>query len=423
MKNCNNYLFPVRRWAVLLLLCVATSMGACVKKTVHPQLDVTFLPQKGDFISKYGDRLPFSEIIRMSKGKDYILVGEGHKNAVDHNVQQRLLDVFSKAEKPPAVGLEMVAVDMQPVLDDFGKGLVEVAELEEELQWNTKWGYSFSFFERLFEIANRNSLPVAGLNVPTRITKKISKEGLDALSEDEREFLPMEIVPPSNAQVPLLDLIFEQHEAKDADDATQRERFHLVQSIWDSKMAEEAVRLRKKYDWPVFIVAGSGHVESGWGIARRIRRFDPAAKILTLMPWRGGEFDGDLADAFFYSPDSYMSKMGALLTATGSGGLLVESVERESRAAKAGLRPGDMLLEASGIQLDYLFSLHMAGSKVYKANEELVFTVRRGGETFSANVGKLGARKPKKEVDPEAQKDVEKSGPEAGSISENGEDR
>ncbi len=99
MKNCNNYLFPMHRWAVLLLLCVAMSMGACVKKTVHPQLDVTFLPQRGDFISKYGDRLPFSEIIRMSEGKDYILVGEGHKNVTDHNVQQRLLDVVFKGGK------------------------------------------------------------------------------------------------------------------------------------------------------------------------------------------------------------------------------------------------------------------------------------------------------------------------------------
>ena len=87
--------------------------------------------------------------------------------------------------------------------------------------------------------------------------------------------------------------------------------------------------------------------------------------------------------------------MGASLTATGFGGLLVEGVKRGSRADKAGLRPGDVLIESSGIKLDYLFSLHMAGSKVYKAGDELIFTVRRGAETFSANMGKLGVAKPK----------------------------
>lgn len=166
--------------------------------------------------------------------------------------------------------------------------------------------------------------------------------------------------------------------------------------------------MRKQFDWPVLIIAGGGHVENGWGIARRIRQFDPSAKILTLMPWRGGEFDGDSADAFFYSPETYKSRMGATLTATGVGGLLVEGVKRNSRAAKAGLRPGDVLVEAAGIPLDHLFSLHMAGSKVHKAGAELIFEVRRGSEMFSANVGKLGGPK-KKSAEAKPDAEIEKN--------------
>lgn len=391
--KCKTMCRQLRNTAACLILLVTLTLGACVKTVVHPPLEVTFLPQKNEFVSKYGDRLTLDEIITMSKGKDYILIGEGHKNVCDHNVQQMLLSALSTTEAPPAVGLEMVAVDMQPILDDFGKGQVEVGAIEEELQWSTKWGYSFSLFRGLFEIANRNSLPMAGLNVPTRVTKKITKEGLDALTEEEKGFLPAEIVPPAREQLAFLDMIYSQHSGLAADNATQQERFRLVQSIWDSKMAEEAVRVHKKYDWPVFIVAGGGHVENGWGIARRIRLFDPGAKILSLMPWRGGEFDGDSADAFFYCPDTYESRLGATLTATGNGGLLVEGVKRNSRAAKAGMRPGDVLVEAAGISLDYLFSLHMAGAKVHEEGVPLVFTVRRGGEVFKADVGKLGGPK------------------------------
>jgi len=143
------------------------------------------------------------------------------------------------------------------------------------------------------------------------------------------------------------------------------------------------------------VVAGSGHVENGWGIARRIHRFDPGAKVLLILPWRGGAFDGESGDAFFYCPDSYESRMGATLTDTGRGGLLVERVARGSRADKAGLRPGDVLERASGVALDSLFDLHRAGFKVHEADEPLVFTVRRGCDTLTVDVGKLGVPKAK----------------------------
>lgn len=395
--KCRYAQQTVRRFGSLALLGLVLMLGACVKNTtVHPPLDVTFLPTKGDFISPYGAPLTIEDIVDMAKGKDYILIGEGHKNVVDHRVQQQLLAAMSADGNSVSLGLEMVAVDMQPILDDFGKGQIEIDALKGELDWNKKWGYPYSLFRGHFEIAQRNSLPVAGLNTPTAVTRKISKEGLEALTEEERDLLPNEIMPPSRDQLPLLDMIMGQHKGKDSNNDTQRDRFRLVQSIWDSKMAEEAVRLRKKYDWPVIVIAGSGHVEYNWGIARRIRWFDPSATILTIMPWRGGDFDSEMGDAFFYSPDTYVSRMGAELVATGNGGLLVEAVSRSSRAEKAGLRPGDILLEAAGIHLDYLFNLHMAGAKVHREGKPLVFLVQRGTDTFAASVGKLGQRKPAK---------------------------
>lgn len=379
------------------LLALVLTMEACVKKPIdvmsHPPLSVTFLPQKGDLISKFGNRIEFEKITGIARGYDYILIGEGHRNPVDHKVQQAVLKALSSNGDGLSLGLEMVSVDKQPVLDDFGKGQVPVDDLTEELEWTERWGYPFAYFRGHFEIARKNSVPVAGLNTPTTVTRKISREGLNGLTEEDRAYLPKEIVPPATAQRTFLNAMFAQHEMRDHDDAAQRERFHLVQSIWDSKMAEEAVRLRKEYDWPVLVIAGAGHMEYGWGIAKRIRWFDPGARILTIMPWRGGPFDDEAGDLFFYSPDSYQSRMGMLLTGLSEGGILVESVERASRAAKAGLRPGDVLVEASGVPLQALMSLHMAGKKVHDADEPLVFTVRRGEATFKADVGKLGQGK------------------------------
>lgn len=383
------------RLALLLVLTMA--LGACTAKIVHPPLGVTFLPRPGEFVSGAGERLSFGEVLKLAEGKDYILVGEDHRNGCDHTVQQRLLAGLAESDTPPVVGLEMVAVDMQPVLDRFAAGQIDVDGLEAELEWSERWGYPYALFRGHFETIRRHSLPVAGLNAPSAVTRKIARQGLEALTPDERAWLPAEIVPVSNAQAPYLDMILEQHLVRDArelplDEAVRRERFFLVQAIWDSKMAEVAVAMHRQYDWPVLVVAGGGHVENGWGIARRIRQFDPAAKILLVMPWRGDEFDSESGDVFFFCPETYESKMGATLTATGRGGLLVESVTRGSRADLAGLRPGDTLLQASGVPLDRLMDLHMAGFKVHEADAPLVFTVWRGGLMFKADMGKLGVK-------------------------------
>ncbi len=124
--------------AVWMLLALTLTLGACVKTVQHPPLDVTFLPRKGDFVSKHGERLSIDEITAMAKDKDYILIGEGHKNVVDHSIQQRVVSALAATDQPPSIGLEMVAVDMQVILNDFGKGQVEVAALEEELEWKEK---------------------------------------------------------------------------------------------------------------------------------------------------------------------------------------------------------------------------------------------------------------------------------------------
>ncbi|EGB15454.1 protein of unknown function DUF399 [Pseudodesulfovibrio mercurii] len=402
-----HMLRAARGAAWLLLAGLVLALGACVKSgpgmradaVETPDLSVTFLPQKGEFISAYGAPLSLGAVKAMAEGCDYVLIGEGHRNPVDHRVQQELLEALSDNGDGLSLGLEMVGADRRQELDDFCEGRVTLEELPGELDWKENWGYDFGLFRDHFAIAKRNGVPVAGLNVPSGVVRKIMKDGLDGLSDEEKAWLPGEIVPPATDQRAFLDAVMAMHKGKDAGDEKERERFYLVQSIWDSKMAEEAVRLRKQYDWPVLVVAGSGHVEYGWGIAKRIRWFDPAARILTIVPWRGGPFDSEAGDVFFYAPETYRSRMGMVLSGQADG-ILVESVSRGSRADRAGLRPGDMLIEASGVPLLGLFSLHVAGTTAHDADEPLIFTVRRGGDIFDADLGKLGTTRPKAKAAP-----------------------
>lgn len=374
-----------------LMLITAVALGGCTAKHATPPMDVTFLPERGDFVSVEGEKLSLDDIVTLARDADYILLGEGHKNRCDHNIQQRLVAALAEGESPLAVGLEMIAVDKQSVLDDFASGIVPVEDLEEELEWKDRWGYSFTMFEGLFALAQKHSMPVAGLNVPPAVVRTLGRKGKEALTEDEREYLPAMMVYPAQEQLGMLREIMGQHAGRDTDNATQLERFVYVQSVWDSKMAEEAVRLRGKYKWPVLVIAGGGHVEYGWGIARRIQIHDPEARILSIMPWRGSGFDAESGDAFFYCPESYQSRMGAVFTIM-NGRMVVESVERKSRADMSGFRPGDILLEANGVPLNVLMDLHVAGSRAHEADTPLVFTVMRKGDEVVVDVGKLGKK-------------------------------
>lgn len=382
----------------LLALCAATLLAGCsgrMAKTLdpaeQPPMGVSFLPADGEFINRQGDPASLEDMLQLAAGADYVLIGEGHKNACDHRVQARLLEALAATDTPPSVGFEMVAVDRQPILDDFSAGMVPLDELDDELEWDSTWGYDFELYRPLFKIAQRYSLPVGALNMPKSVTGVISSSGMGGLNEDQRKQAPTLLIRQSAQQEDFLRQVFVLHDERDPENDEQVRSFFRVQSAWDSMMAEQAVRLRDRYDWPVVIIVGRGHVENGWGIERRLRILDPTSTIASFVPWRGGEFYSEEADAFFYCPARFKGRMGMVLEFRDRG-VVVTAVERGSRADRAGLRPGDVLTEAQGEPVHSLMSLHMAGSAAHKAGDPLVFTIRRDDRLWKVDMGRLGVK-------------------------------
>ncbi|MBA4357833.1 MAG: ChaN family lipoprotein [Humidesulfovibrio sp.] len=408
------------------LLAVLLTLTACARPApTHEPMAVSFLPAPGEFLTASGERLAPEALRSRAAKAAYILVGESHGNACDHEAEARVLTILAHGKTLPdpqlVVGLEMAPASLNPVLKEFAEGRIALEELEARLDWKTNWGHPFAKYLPVLRAMRDWKLPVVGLNVPPGVIRRLSAAAMQnatagntpgdstmvgsmteasvaRLSPEDRAMLPARIILPAPEQLAFLNEVMSQHQqagqkGREASDPRQVARFQLIQSVWDSGMAEQAVRARKAFGRPVVVLAGVAHVEGGLGIARRIRVLDPEAEVLLISPWRGDGLDTADADLRVYCPESFESRMGLILTSRPWGQgfeYVVSAVQRGSRAEAAGLRPGDVVERAGGHRMRSLSAMHLAGSDAFREKKSLVLVVRRGEEAYSVDLGPLG---------------------------------
>lgn len=394
------------KWCLGALFLVL--LAACARPApTHEKMPVSFLPATGEFLSAKGDPLTAEAFRTRAAGAAYVLIGESHGAACDHEAERRILTLLAHNPAPPAVGLEMVPRSHSAVIADFAAGKIEPSDLEARLDWKNTWGHPFARYLPVFLAIRDWKLPVAGLNVPPGVIRRLSAAALDnataadpvaALSPGDRAWLPRRIIEPAPEQLAFLREVMGQHpKGRDVNDQRQVARFRLIQSVWDSAMAEAAFDLRRATGRQVAVLAGTAHVEGGLGIARRLRVLDPGAEILLVSPWRGDDLDPADADLRVYCPESFESRMGMTLEKRPFGlpggdewQVVVTAVRRESKADLAGLRPGDIVERAGGHRMKSLNALHLAGSDAFRDKSHLVLEISRGRECLTVDLGPLG---------------------------------
>jgi uncharacterized iron-regulated protein len=264
----------------------------------------------GALVDAEGQPLSRARFAALARSADFIVVGESHGSSCDHQVEASLIDALAALGLEPTIGLEMIAVDQQEEVDLFNQGRISVEGMGPALGWSWSWGDDYRLYAPIFEAARRNHLPVAALNTPCNVVSRVLIGKADPEHIRPSWLMPERIVLPLPAQGPSLRAAFEKHQRLQCIPRSMRgdgeeawERFVLVQSIWDSMMAEKAIDAGLAHGGPVVVLAGEGHVEHGWGIPYRLTTFAPGARILTLLPWRGGPPpDPRAADLFFFCP-------------------------------------------------------------------------------------------------------------------------
>lgn len=228
--------------------------------------------------TKDGRELTYGQLIDELNKVDIIAVGEQHDSVVHHQMQLQIIKSLYAYDERLGVGMEMFQRPYQSVIDKFFAGEISEAEFLKQTEYDTRWGYDWQLYRAIVVFAKRNDIPLAALNAPKELTDRVKAVGYDNLTDDEKKQLgPIDFNVKEHREfwMELLSMIHGTHKAT----PEQKERSYQVMAIWDDYMGRSAADFRKERQLQrLVIVAGSGHVEGGFGIPDRAAKYAGASR-------------------------------------------------------------------------------------------------------------------------------------------------
>jgi len=277
-----------------------------------------------------------------------VLIGETHDRFDHHLIQLEIIRGLHAIDPKIAIGLEAFQQPFQRHLDDYVAGKLSERELLRETEYYRRWRFDFRLYQPILSFAREHRLPLVALNLPGELTKKVGREGIEGLSDEERAEIPEQIDRSDSAYEERLEEIFEYHPKVEN---RSFDHFLAVQLLWDEGMAERAAGYLESHpEHTMVILAGSGHIAHRSGIPRRlVRRIPVSTATIVLNGWEG-ELGPELGDYLLLSSERQLpaaGRIGALLDED-EDRLEIASCASGSACEVAGLEPGDQILSIDG---------------------------------------------------------------------------
>lgn len=275
---------------MLRLTCLVTFLAVCglllwsySDKTVAPPTKapaaVKSVPLQVTVVkTKDGRELTYGQLIDELNKVDLIAVGEQHDSVVHHQMQLQIIKSLYALDERLGVGMEMFQRPYQSVIDRYFAGEISEAEFLKQTEYAKRWGYDWQLYREIVVFAKRNNIPLAALNAPAELTKRVKEVGYDNLTDDEKKQLgPVDFNVKKHREfwLELLSMMHGTHKAT----PEQKERSYQVMAIWDDYMGRSVADFRKDRQLQrMVILAGSGHIEGGFGIPDRAAKYANASR-------------------------------------------------------------------------------------------------------------------------------------------------
>ena len=228
-----------------------------------------------------GKAVPFDEFMEDASTRDILFVGEIHDNPEHHLLQVQILQALLTLFPSSAMAMEFFQQDQQGILDRYTlEDMTEEAFLE-EIDWKRTWGFPYHFYRPLLLAAKQQRIRVVALNPPRGIVRKVAREGLSALNEEERKQIPRDMDLSNESHKAYVREAYESHEQVDLKNF---EFFYQAQCIWEETMARNISEFLKMQNQKVIVFSGNGHIVRKFGIPDRVQRRLPVS-VVTIMPF------------------------------------------------------------------------------------------------------------------------------------------
>lgn len=235
-----------------------------------------------------GTEIDLDTLLDAVAGADAVFVGETHLDDVTHRAELEILrGLADRTDDRVVLSLEMFERDVQPHLDRYLAGEIDEPTF---LAHARPWGNYRTGYRPLIELARERGLPVVAANFPAPLRFKIrgSQENWDALTDEERRFVPRELHPNSAAYWERVDQATRGHEGMGGGGArTPEERLLDGQSLWDNAMGEAvADAIHAHPDHVVVHVVGGFHVRDREGTVSQtlVRAPEADVRVVQISP-------------------------------------------------------------------------------------------------------------------------------------------
>ena len=220
-----------------------------------------------------------------------LIIGEMHGLVPVQAQQMEILNALRAKGLKLALGFEFFNYTDQKFIDDFRAKRINEVDFLKAISWGN---ISFNFYKTqlLFPDAQLNEKSL-GLNVPSFITKQLSKGGYDSLTPNQKKLLPADFTLGNQG--------YKNRFAAAMGDHTPADKLDLYfesQSAWDDTISQHAAQYIEQHPKDVFvIIIGEFHVAYGGGtpdrLTQRLKAKNLYPKIITISQLYVGDLTAD----------------------------------------------------------------------------------------------------------------------------------